>query len=134
MEESGEDTIQMLKTVLKENLSKKGIINDIKSKLRAEIFNVLNSKNPPEKKKLNLSESQLLIHELIMDYFSWAGLSASLSVFKEETGNSQPMGTEILKDRLKLPNSKRYDYFSLFFSKKCDSHFIEKQQNQSCDI
>lgn len=58
-------TLNEMKEVLKEHLENNGTLNEVRSKMRAEIFNTLNNKpkNPPK-----LSNQNLIINELIREY------------------------------------------------------------------
>ena len=58
-------TINELKDVLKETLENKGVLQEIKAKIRAEIFNTL-SENSTSKPAL--SNENLIINELIREY------------------------------------------------------------------
>ena len=64
--------------VLKEALENKGIANEIKAKLRSEIFTILDD-NTFEKPKI--SQENLLINELIREYMDFNNYNFSKSVF-----------------------------------------------------
>ena len=58
-------SINELKEVLKETLEEKGVLSEVRAKIRAEIFNSLNDKprNIP-----SLPNENLIINELIREY------------------------------------------------------------------
>ncbi|XP_077172852.1 centrosomal protein 20 isoform X2 [Paroedura picta] len=70
-------TITELKTVLKDTLEKRGILGQIKARIRAEVFNALDDQNelrPP------LSHENLLINELIREYLEFNKYKYAASV------------------------------------------------------
>ena len=64
--------------VLNEALENKGVVNELKSKLRAEVFTILED-NSYEKPKV--SQENLLINELIREYMEFNHYKYSKSVF-----------------------------------------------------
>jgi hypothetical protein len=82
MKEENND-ISDLSEVIKVALEKKGVIGSIKSKLRSEIFKILNDDNEPNPDKplsTNLSIA------LIKDFMNFFHLDSSLAVFNDEVG------------------------------------------------
>ena len=67
-----------MKKVLNEALENKGVINELKSKLRAEVFTILED-NSYEKPKV--SQENLLINEMIREYMEFNHYKYSKSVF-----------------------------------------------------
>lgn len=63
---------------MKDALDNKGITNEVKAKLRAEIFSILED-NSYEKPKL--SQENLLINDLIREYMDFNHYNYSKSVF-----------------------------------------------------
>jgi lisH domain-containing protein FOPNL len=63
---------------LKEALDNKGVTNEIKSRLRAEVFSILED-NTFEKPRV--SQENLLINELIREYMDFNHYKYSKSVF-----------------------------------------------------
>lgn len=64
--------------VLREALENKGVVNEVKSKLRAEVFKILED-NSYEKPRV--SQENLLINELIREYMEFNHYKYSKSVF-----------------------------------------------------
>lgn len=83
------DSINELKDVLKETLEERGILNEIRAKVRAEIFNSLNDQPKEKSKEKQLSNENLIINELIREYLIFNNYNQTLSVFLPET--SQPV-------------------------------------------
>lgn len=78
-----------LKSALKETLYKRGVLGEIKAKIRSEIFAALDDQDLPRPK---LNDENLLINELIREYLQFNNYNHSLSVFLSETGQpSQPV-------------------------------------------
>lgn len=60
--------LEDLKNVLRETLEQKGVLNEVKAKIRAEIFTALDGDNagkPP------LSNENLIINEMIREYLEY---------------------------------------------------------------
>ena len=72
-----------LKSALKESLINRGILNKIKAQMRQEIFEALDN---DESQKPNLTKENLIINELIKEYFIYNGYTFSQKVFQSETG------------------------------------------------
>ncbi len=64
--------------VLGEALESKGVANELKSKLRAEVFNILEDNS---NEKPIISQENLLINELIREYMDFNHYKYSKSVF-----------------------------------------------------
>ena len=82
-------TMEDLKSALKETLSKRGVLGEIKAKIRAEIFAALDDQDVSRPR---LGDENLLINELIREYMQFNNYNHSLSVFLAETGQpTQPV-------------------------------------------
>ena len=77
------DSIEELKSSLKETLIKEGILNKIKAEMRQEIYNFIDKDNEP---KPNLTKENFIINLLIKEYFDYNNYSFSSNVFESETG------------------------------------------------
>eukprot|EP01036_Dinobryon_divergens_P038821 gene38821-51031_t len=86
-----------LKDALRRKLDSKGVLKEIKARIRAEVFNAIEDKSitMPEK-----PPEVYLASELIKEFLDCFHLSNTLSVFVEESG--QP--TEMRTDRHFLAN------------------------------
>ena len=76
-------SLEDLKNVLRETLEQKGVLNEVKAKIRAEIFTALDSDNagkPP------LSNENMIINEMIREYLEYNKYYNTSSVLITETG------------------------------------------------
>ena len=62
---------------MKDTLENRGVLNQIKARLRAEVFSALDDQN---EQKPNLSNENLLINELIREYLEFNGYKYTASV------------------------------------------------------
>ena len=88
------DSIEELKSSLKETLIKEGILNKIKAEMRQEIYNFIDKDNEP---KPNLTKENFIINLLIKEYFDYNNYSFSSSVLVSETGQIK---TDFNRDEL----------------------------------
>lgn len=82
-------SVNELKEVLKETLEERGVLNEIRAKVRAEIFNSLNDQSSKNSKQKPVSNENLIINELIREYLAFNNYNNTLSVFLPES--SQPV-------------------------------------------
>lgn len=99
-----------LSELVRENLERKGIISDLKGKIRAEIFHTLEEKSISATPKP--TGAIFLASQLIRDYLNEFELNNTASVFNEEAGQPSEarvdrhfLGEE-LGLNLKAPESK----------------------------
>ncbi|GAB5370901.1 hypothetical protein AAMO2058_001533300 [Amorphochlora amoebiformis] len=103
-----------LKNVLKETLEARGTLDQIKARIRAEIFKALDDK---EVSKPSLSSTNLVINELIRDYLHFNNYNHTLSVFLPESG--QPMhklGSSFLASELGVEQDPELSKIPLLYS------------------
>ena len=81
------DSIDKLKSSLKESLINRGILNEIKAHMRQEIFNILDNDNDINQKP-KLTRENIIINELIKEYFIFNGYNFSSKVLQSEVGQS----------------------------------------------
>ena len=77
------NSIEELKSSLKETLIKEGILNKIKAEMRKGIYDIIDRDNNP---KPNLTKENYIINLLIKEYFDYNNYSFSSNVFESETG------------------------------------------------
>lgn len=102
--------IEDLKEVLKETLENKGVLNQVRARIRAEVFNALDDHNEV---KPTLSNENFLINELIREYLDFNKYNYTKSVLTVESGQPperidrrfllQQLNMEETRDSLKLP-------------------------------
>jgi hypothetical protein len=83
---SSSDEDNELASAVRAALARKGVLNALKSKLRAEVFHVLENKGEPMPDK---TREVFLASELIRDFLVGLKLDNTLSVFMEEMGQPQ---------------------------------------------
>ena len=77
-----------LKSVLRETLEQKGVLNEVKAKIRAEIFTALDAETT---NKPQLSNENMIINEMIREYLEYNRYYNTASVLTTETGQpSEP--------------------------------------------
>lgn len=72
-----------LKNVLRETLEQKGVLNEVKAKIRAEIFTALDSESAG---KPQLSNENMILNEMIREYLEYNKYYNAASVLQTETG------------------------------------------------
>uniref|UniRef100_A0A8C9DLQ8 Centrosomal protein 20 n=1 Tax=Prolemur simus TaxID=1328070 RepID=A0A8C9DLQ8_PROSS len=70
-------TVTELKAVLKDTLEKKGVLGNLRARIRAEVFNALDDDGEP---RPSLSHENLLINELIREYLEFNKYKYTTSV------------------------------------------------------
>ena len=76
-------TVEELKNALKETLEQKGVLNEIRAKMRQSIFEAIESDDKPQPK---LSNENLIINALIKEYLDYNNYLHTASVFLAESG------------------------------------------------
>ncbi len=89
-------SLEDLKNVLKETLEQKGVLSDIRARIRAEVFTALDADSAAAKPKL--SNENLIINEMIREYLEYNRYYNSASVLVAESG--QPSEPPFDKDYL----------------------------------
>ena len=83
------DSMEKLKSSLKESLINKGILNEIKAHMRQEIYNILDNDNDNDiNQKPKLTKENIIINELIKEYFNFNGYKFSSNVLQSEVGQT----------------------------------------------
>lgn len=82
-------SMEDLKNALKETLHNRGVLGELKAAIRHEIFAALDDQ---EVARPRLNDENLIINEIIREYFTYNNYHHSLSVFLAESGQpSQPV-------------------------------------------
>jgi lisH domain-containing protein FOPNL len=107
-------TLNEMKEVLKEHLEKNGTLNEIRSKLRSDIFNTLNNSG---KNQQGLSNQNLIINELIREYLAFNNYNYTNSVLIPEAGQPEkPLDRKIVSSQLNLVESAETRQIPLLYS------------------
>lgn len=116
--------VQELKSVLKETLENRGVLGQIKARMRAEVFHALDDQlesRPP------LSNENMLINELIREYLEFNNYKYSLSVLMAETGQPQtPLDRSFLTNELNITEDRGTTKLPLLYGVL--SHFLESKR------
>ncbi|XP_077575223.1 centrosomal protein 20 [Stigmatopora nigra] len=93
-------TISELKCAIRETLESRGVLDQLKARIRAEVFGALDDQRehrPP------LSHENLIINELIREYLEFNKYRHTASVLKAESGQPQvPLDRQFLASELKV--------------------------------
>ncbi|XP_075624223.1 centrosomal protein 20 isoform X2 [Balearica regulorum gibbericeps] len=93
-------TVAELKAVLKDTLEKRGVLGQIKARIRAEVFNALDDQSEP---RPPLSHENLLINELIREYLEYNKYKYAASVLTAESGQpAVPLDRQFLAKELNI--------------------------------
>lgn len=109
-------SLEDLKNVLKETLESKGVLNDIRAKIRAEVFTALDSESSGKPK---LSNENMIINEMIREYLEYNKYYNSLSVLMTESGqpHEPPFDKEYLHKKFSIAPSKNPGKVPLLYGK-----------------
>ncbi|XP_067912315.1 lisH domain-containing protein FOPNL isoform X1 [Heterodontus francisci] len=86
--------------VLKETLEKRGVLGQLKARIRAEVFSALDDQSEP---RPPLSHENLLINELIREYLEFNKYKYTASVLTAEAGQPEiPLDRQFLVNELNV--------------------------------
>jgi lisH domain-containing protein FOPNL len=107
-------SINELKEVLKETLEERGVLSQIRARIRAEIFSTLNDVPP---NRPDLSNENLIINELIREYLTFNGYQHTLAVFLPESGQptSPPFERNYITKQLKIVEDRKSQELPLIY-------------------
>lgn len=117
--------VNELKSAIKEILLSNGSLNKIRAEIREEIYKAIEEDSNPKPK---IPEENLLINELIREYFSYMGYNHANSVFLSESGHPEdsPIDRNFISKELNIyedKNSKSLPLiYSLLFSLKKETY------------
>ncbi|KAJ6664763.1 hypothetical protein lerEdw1_005735 [Lerista edwardsae] len=93
-------TVRELKAVLKDTLEKRGVMGQIKARIRAEVFNAMDDQR---EQRPALSHENLLINELIREYLEFNRYKYTSSVLTAEAGQPEiPLDRDFLVNELNI--------------------------------
>ncbi|XP_038069504.1 centrosomal protein 20-like isoform X2 [Patiria miniata] len=117
-------SVQELKAVLKETLETRGVMGQIKARVRAEVFHALDDQNDP---RPPLSNENMLINELIREYLEFNKYKYSSSVLMAESGQPQtPLDREFLVNELNITEDRESATVPLLYG--ILSHFLQTKR------
>ena len=99
-------SLEDLKNVLKETLEQKGVLNDIRAKIRAEVFTALDSEVAGKPK---LSNENMIINEMIREYLEYNRYYNTSSVLIAESGQpvEPPFDKEYLQKKFSVTGGSK---------------------------
>ncbi|PAA92996.1 hypothetical protein BOX15_Mlig026757g1, partial [Macrostomum lignano] len=110
-------SVDELKSALKENLESRGVLQDIRASLRAEIYRSLEEPRPSGQQRPGLSNENLLINELIREYLEFNEYSNAASVLAAESGQPQArLSRSLLSRELNLREDPSCQGMPLLYS------------------
>ncbi|XP_071770040.1 centrosomal protein 20 [Centroberyx gerrardi] len=93
-------TITELKCAVRETLESRGVLSQLKARIRAEVFSALDDQTEP---RPPLSHENLLINELIREYLEFNKYRYTASVLTAESGQPEvPLDRQFLANELKV--------------------------------
>ena len=125
-------TVEELKNALKETLEQKGVLNEIRAKMRQSIFEAIESDDKPQPK---LSNENLIINALIKEYLDYNNYLHTASVFQAESGQPKDkLDRNFIASQLNVVETNQSQkvpllYSLLFGLQKEDEKFNEENNN-----
>ncbi|KAL3876304.1 hypothetical protein ACJMK2_034167 [Sinanodonta woodiana] len=117
---------QELKDVVKECLENRGILGQIKAKIRAEVFNALDD-NTEVKPPLN--NENMIINEIIREYLEFNKYKYTASVLVAESGQPKtPLDRRFLAKELNVEEDRNSSSVPLLYG--IVSHFLRQNKMQ----
>ncbi|EER08290.1 conserved hypothetical protein [Perkinsus marinus ATCC 50983] len=108
------DSLKELRETLETVLESRGTLGKIRAQLRSEIFSTLkegrdNAPSPPKE--------NVIINELIREYFEFNGYHHSLSTFTAETGTPEerPFSREVLQQEIGIQTTLEEEPLPLIY-------------------
>ncbi|XP_065150072.1 centrosomal protein 20 [Paramisgurnus dabryanus] len=93
-------TVTELKSALKETLETRGVLQQLKARIRAEVFSALDDQSTP---RPPLSNENLLINELIREYLDFNKYRYTASVLTAESGQPEvPLDRHFMANELNV--------------------------------
>ena len=105
-------TVEELKNALKETLEQKGVLNEIRAKMRQSIFEVIESDDKPQPK---LSNENLIINALIKEYLDYNNYLHTASVFQAESGQPK-LDRNFITSQLNIIETNQSQQVPLLYS------------------
>lgn len=90
-----------LKAALRESLARRGVWNQMRAQMRAEVFSALDD---PQDVRPGVPEANIVLNELIREYLAFNGYNHSLSVFLQEAScSAEALPRSLLAHQTQLP-------------------------------
>jgi len=119
-------SIDDLKNVLKETLDNRGALNQIRARIRAEVFSALDDQTEP---KPVLSNENMFINELIRDYLEFNQYKYTSTVLMAESGQPKdPIDREFLAAELNINESRKSKQLPILYG--LVAHFLDGKNKE----
>lgn len=113
--------VEDLKAVLKETLENRGVLSQVRARIRAEVFNALDEQTEV---KPSLSNENLLINELIREYLEFNKYKYTNSVLTVESGQPKdPIERRFLAKELHIEDTRDSSKVPILYG--IVSHFLQ---------
>ncbi|XP_075894233.1 centrosomal protein 20 [Nelusetta ayraudi] len=113
-------TVTELKSALRDTLESQGVLNQLKARIRAEVFSALDDQREP---RPPLSHENLLINELIREYLEFNKYRHTASVLAAESGQPEvPLDRQFLANELRVAEDSSSKSVPLLYG--LVSHFV----------
>ncbi|KAJ1611873.1 hypothetical protein OJ253_741 [Cryptosporidium canis] len=113
-----DSSLEELRSAVKSELEKKGVLDEVRARLMAEILYSLTEENENEQAEKSISDENLVLNSLIYDYLVYNGyqntgmvllkeskMDSGLREDKEHSNASQLLSKEELKSILRVEDS-----------------------------
>lgn len=120
-------SIDDLKNVLKETLDNRGALNQIRARIRAEVFSALDDQTDM---KPVLSNENMFINELIREYLEFNKYKYTSTVLTAESGQPKdPIDREFLSSELGIRESSKSKQLPILYG--LVSHFLDGRHKEN---
>ncbi|KAG9477060.1 centrosomal protein 20 isoform X1 [Eleutherodactylus coqui] len=121
-------TVSDLRAVLTDTLDKRGVLGQLKARVRAEVFAALDDQSEV---KPVLSHENLLINEMIREYLEFNKYKYTSSVLSAETGLSDiPLDRSFLARELNLFEDSSAESVPILYGML--AHFLHGHKDMPC--
>ncbi|XP_073399010.1 centrosomal protein 20 isoform X1 [Dendrobates tinctorius] len=121
-------TVSELRAVLTDTLDKRGVLGQLKARVRAEVFAALNDQSEP---RPELSHENLLINEMIREYLEFNKYKHTSSVLSAESGLSDvPLDRSFLARELNLIEDTKAQSVPILYGLL--AHFLHAHREMPC--
>ena len=125
-------TVEDLKNALKETLEQKGVLNEIRAKMRQSIFEAIESDDKPQPK---LSNENLIINALIKEYLDYNNYLHTSSVFQAESGQPKDkLDRNFIASQLNISETNQSQKVPLLYSILFGLQREEEKYNEENNI
>ena len=125
-------TVEDLKNALKETLEQKGVLNEIRARMRQSIFEAIESDDKPQPK---LSNENLIINALIKEYLDYNNYLHTSSVFQAESGQPKDkLDRNFIASQLNISETNQSQKVPLLYSILFGLQREEEKYNEENNI